>query len=119
MTKEKLNERLIKFELKGICQDCIQLDKVVPIIRKMLSEEYKTGLEQAKFDKNMLEQELQQYKSLYEIEKNKNDTLVRIVKKIEEEIKKHLNARDYSNHKYELFGREYFEEILDLLKEIK
>ena len=90
MKEEKLNEKLIRFEIQGICQDCIYLDKVVPIIRKMLSEEYKTGLEQAKFDKNMLEQELQQYKSLYENEKDKNDTLVRIVKKIEEEIKKTL-----------------------------
>lgn len=63
--------------------------------------------------------ELDKYKSLYENEKDKNDTLVRIVKKIEEKIKKHLNFRDYSYHKYELFGREYFEELLDLLKEIK
>lgn len=65
------------------------------------------------------EKDIVKYKSLYENEKDKNDTLVRIVKKIEEEIKKHLNTRDYSNHKYELFGREYLEEILDLLKEIK
>ena len=65
------------------------------------------------------EKDIVKYKSLYENEKDKNDTLVRIVKKIEEEIKKHLNVRDYSNHKYELFGREYFEELLDLLKEIK
>ena len=34
--------------------------------------------------------ELDKYKSLYENEKDKNDTLVRIVKKIEEEIKKTL-----------------------------
>lgn len=66
-----------------------------------------------------LEQELQKYKSLYENEKEHTDTLKRIIKKIEEELKKILTARDYSNHKYELFGREYFEELLDLLKEIK
>lgn len=65
------------------------------------------------------EKDIVKYKSLYENEKDKNDTLVRIVKKIEEKIKKHLNFRDYSYHKYELFGREYFEELLDLLKEIK
>ena len=66
-----------------------------------------------------LEQELQQYKSLYENEKDKNDTLIRIIKKAKEELKKRLTARDYSNHKYELFGREYLEELYDLLKEIK
>lgn len=57
MTVEQLNENIIKFELQGICQDCIYLDKIVPIIRKMISEEYKTGLEQSRFDKNMLERE--------------------------------------------------------------
>ena len=57
MKEEKLNEKLIRFEIQGICQDCIYLDRVVPIIREMLSEEYKTGLEQAKFDKRMLELE--------------------------------------------------------------
>ena len=63
--------------------------------------------------------ERDKYKSLYENEKDKNDTLIRIIKEAKEELKKHLNARDYSNHKYELFGREYLEELYDLLKEIK
>ena len=62
MTEEQLNENLIKLELQGICQDCIYLDKIVPIIRKMLSEEYKTGLEQSRFDKNMLERENRELK---------------------------------------------------------
>lgn len=57
MKEEKLNEKLIRFEIQGICQDCIYLNKIVPIIREMLSEEYKTGLEQARFDKRMLELE--------------------------------------------------------------
>ena len=62
MTEEQLNENLIKSELQCICQDCIYLDKIVPIIRKMLSEEYKTGLEQSRFDKNMLERKKQELK---------------------------------------------------------
>ena len=62
MSEEQLNENLIKLELQGICQDCIYLDKIVPIIRKMLSEEYKTGLEQSRSDKNMLERENQELK---------------------------------------------------------
>ena len=70
-------------------------------------------------NKKELEQELQKYKSLYQNEKDHTDTLKRIIKKIEEEIENHLNARSYGNHKYELFSREYLEELLDLLKEIK
>ena len=65
------------------------------------------------------EKDIVKYKSLYENEKDKNDTLVRIVKGVREGLEKHLNARSYGNHKYELFSREYLEEILDLLKEIK
>ncbi len=151
MREEEINEKIIKFELEGICQDCIYLDKIVSIIREMLSEEYKTGLEQAKFDKKMLEQELQEYKenhecvlrqrddiiknateqieslideknkykSLYQNEKDKNDTLIRIVEKVKCELEKHLNAKSYGNHKYELFDRKYLEDLLDLLKDIK
>ena len=59
------------------------------------------------------------YKSLYENEKDHTDTLKRIIKKVKENLEKHLTAKSYGNHKYELFGREYLEEILDLLKEIK
>lgn len=65
------------------------------------------------------EQELQKYKSLYQNEKEKNDTLKRIIKEVKETLERHLTARDYSNNKYELFSREYLVEILDLLKEIK
>ena len=64
-------------------------------------------------------QKLQKYKSLYENEKDHTDTLKRIVKEVKENLERHLTAKAYSNHKYELFGREYLEEILDLLKEIK
>ena len=66
-----------------------------------------------------LEQQLQMLTRLYQNEKDKNDTLIRIIKKAKEELKKRLTARDYSNHKYELFGREYLEELYVLLKEIK
>ena len=59
------------------------------------------------------------YKSLYENEKDYTDTLKRIIKEVKETLEKHLTAKTYGNHKYELFGREYLEEILDLLKEIK
>ena len=48
-----------------------------------------------------------------------NKKLKRIIKEVKETLERHLNARSYGNHKYELFGREYLEELLDLLKEIK
>lgn len=63
--------------------------------------------------------DLQKYKSLYENEKDHTDTLKRIIKEVKETLEKHLTAKSYGGHKYELFGREYLEEILDLLKEIK
>ena len=59
------------------------------------------------------------YKSLYENEKDHTDTLKRIIKEVKESLERHLTAKSYGNHKYELFGREYLEDILDLLKEIK
>ena len=65
------------------------------------------------------EKDIVKYKSLYENEKDKNDTLKRIIKEVKENLERHLTAKSYGNHKYELFGREYFEELLDLLKEIK
>ena len=62
-------------------------------------------------NKKELEQELQKYKSLYENEKDKNDTLKRIIKKIEEYIK-NIDEEEFIN-------TEHYVEILDLLKEIK
>ena len=51
------------------------------------------------------------YKSLYKNEKDKNDTLIRIIKKIEEYIK-NIDEEEFIN-------TEHYVEILDLLKEIK
>lgn len=53
MSTEKLNERYVKEKLKEVWQDCMYLDEIVPIIRKMLSEAYIDGLEQYKFDLKM------------------------------------------------------------------
>lgn len=66
MSEEKLNEQYIKDHIQGICQDCIYLDKIVPIIREMLSEAYINGLEQGKFDRQMLELAVQKYKEILE-----------------------------------------------------
>ena len=53
MTEEQLNEEYIRDNIGGICQDCMFLDEIVPIIRRMLSEAYIKGLEQYKFDLKM------------------------------------------------------------------
>ena len=58
MTEEELNESIIKNKIQGICQDCIYLDKIIPIINQMLKEEYIKGLEQGKLDKEMEKQQL-------------------------------------------------------------
>ena len=58
MTEEELNESIIKDKIQGICQDCIYLDKIVPIINQMLKEKYIKGLEQGKLDKEMEKKQL-------------------------------------------------------------
>lgn len=46
---------------------------------------------------------------------NENEKSEKARKEAIETIKKHLEAKTYGNHKYELFGREYLEEILKIL----
>jgi hypothetical protein len=53
MTEEQLNENYIREKLQGICQDCMWLEKTLPIIREMLSDAYLSGLNQYKFDLRM------------------------------------------------------------------
>lgn len=47
--------------------------------------------------------------------KSKLESSEKARKEAIEIIKKHLEAKTYGNHKYELFGREYLEEILKIL----
>ena len=90
------------------------------LVHYMIETKEKEKLDLVEYkDYQQLEQEIQKYKSLYQNEKDHTDTLKRIIKKVKETLEKHLNAKSYSNHKYELFGREYLEELYDLLKEIK
>ena len=70
MSEEQLNEQYIRDNIQGICQDCVYLDKIVPIIREMLSGAYIDGLEQGKFDRQMIELANQKYKEMFsEIQK--------------------------------------------------
>lgn len=58
MSEKELNEEYIRDNIQGICQDCMWLDKILPIINNMLSEQYRNGLEQGKFDAMMDKLEL-------------------------------------------------------------
>lgn len=68
------------------------------------------------------EKDIVKYKSLYQNEKDKNDTLNRVIKKIEEYINKN-NLFCYKYDEEELFeiitDKEAKKYLLDLLKEIK
>ena len=93
---------------------------------KQLKENYECILKQRDdITKNATQQieslidEKNKYKSLYENEKDHTDTLKRIIKEVKETLERHLTAKSYGNHKYELFDRKYLEDLLDLLKEIK
>ena len=68
MTEKEINENYIRNKLEGICQDCMWLEKTVPIINEMLSKTYISGLEQGKFDREMLKLE--------------NEHLLRLAKKM-------------------------------------
>ena len=69
MTEEQRNENIIRSKIQCICQDCMYLDKIVPILNKMQNETYIDGLEQGKLDKEMdkqniidfLENEIKEY----------------------------------------------------------
>ena len=61
----------------------------------------KQGIDELQQENQKLKEQLQQ----------KED----IVNKAKEYIKKHLNAKSYGNHKYELFSREYLEDLLKIL----
>lgn len=65
--------------------------------------------------------ELDKYKSLYQNEKDKNDTLIRIIKKIEEYIEKNTEFKEstfYGLPDYYIF-KGNIENVINLLKEIK
>ena len=38
-----------------------------------------------------------------------------VINKAKIDLEKHLNAKSYDNHKYELFDRKYLEEVLEIL----
>ena len=130
LSKDKLRRSNILINLNVSLQNIQRITANIKDFREL--QEYKIAvvsveneLHEIEKENKKLKEKLQKYKSLYENEKDHTDTLKRIIKEVKEYLERHLTARSYitarsySNHKYELFGREYLEEILDLLKEIK
>lgn len=66
-------------------------------------------------DNERLKYELSYYKGYSKRLKEKNIKYKEVIDKAIEYIEKHLNAKSYGNHKYELFDREYLEEVLEIL----
>ena len=81
------------------------------LVHYMIETKEKEKLDLVEYkDYQQLEQEIQKYKSLYQNEKDKNDTLNRIIKNIEEYIE-NTDCVTWDNQAHE--------DILYLLKEIK
>ena len=57
MTEEQLNENIIKNKIQGVCQDCIYLDKIVPIVNQMIKKEEQQLIK-------FLEDKIKEYESL-------------------------------------------------------
>lgn len=104
MNEEDLNIKYIR-EKTGLVEN----DELIPIILEMVQESYKAGLCQAEYDNTMnLIEENQQLKEKLQ---QKED----IINKAKVDLEKHLSAKSYGNHKYELFDREYLEDLLEIL----
>ncbi len=100
------------------------------LVHYMIETKEKEKLDLVEYkDYQQLEQEIQKYKSLYQNEKDKNDTLKRIINRCVEEIYNLIDDCDsvignkessiVSKNKLMLMQKEKIIKILDLLKEIK
>ena len=104
MNEENLNIKYIR-EKTGLVEN----DELIPIILEIIQKSYKAGLCQAEYDNTMnLIEENQQLKEQLQ---QKED----VINKAKVDLEKHLNAKSYGNHKYELFDRKYLEEVLEIL----
>lgn len=104
MNEENLNIKYIR-EKTGLVEN----DELIPIILEIIQKSYKAGLCQAEYDNTMnLIEENQQLKEQLQ---QKED----VINKAKVDLEKHLNAKSYGNHKYELFDRKYLEDLLEIL----
>ena len=90
------------------------------LVHYMIETKEKEKLDLVEYkDYQQLEQEIQKYKSLYQNEKDKNDTLKRIIKKIEYVVVNEELGETIDGKPYYLANDLIGEKILDLLKGIK
>lgn len=88
------------------------------LVHYMIETKEKEKLDLVEYkDYQQLEQETQKYKSLYQNEKDKNDTLKRIIKEVKKYLEGAYEMATYTNSV--CLDEENIEDILDLLKEIK
>lgn len=59
--------------------------------------------------------ELQKMKAVNQQLKEQLQQKEDVINKAKVDLEKHLNAKSYDNHKYELFDRKYLEEVLEIL----
>ena len=59
--------------------------------------------------------ELQKMKAVNQQLKEQLQQKEDVINKAKVDLEKHLNAKSYGNHKYELFDRKYLEEVLEIL----
>ena len=81
-----------------------------------MNEEDKITINSFKFyDRDELEDLIKEFylenKQLKEQLQQKED----VINKAKVDLEKHLSAKSYGNHKYELFSREYLEDLLEIL----
>ena len=116
MSEDKLNENRIRDKIRGICQDSILLDKIVPIINKMLKETYINGLKQGKFDKEMEKQQCYDEEEHQRLIKE-NEELKNILTELEKWLKEKTDKKTYSLYDYNL--KQGQKQCLDKLQELK
>jgi adenylate cyclase class IV len=59
--------------------------------------------------------ELQKMKAVNQQLKEQLQQKEDIINKAKVDLEKHLNAKSYGNHKYELFDRKYLDDLLEIL----
>ena len=123
MSEKELNENYVRDKIQGICQDCIYLNKIVPIINEMLSEQYVNGLEQSRFDKRMLADENEQLKKALMQDHNKIKYWTNIVEDLEkflDDVLNELKENDvYDRSDYEIGQIIATECFIEKIQELK